>query len=447
VSTPPVAASSLPQVRLNPRSYGHLPVDILDYVLFWPGIWLACGLGVSLRLIGPAFVVAPTGLCLLYATLRRTVPPRLLSIYLGFCLFVAALSTYQMLPTSWQVHFLQDAIIRQLVPTVAFFTVAWASKAYFRRRILNGDVLSGAPVIVTLSIVVAPTVMFLQGVGYEGDYSLFAVLALYGAFINNMSIALFFVLGAIFFTRDWRQYAAIALMLVIAFTSHFIQFKLLTAITLAALVGAPGRRVVIGAIAVLFGIYAVGIDFVPEVIVNDPNDGLRLAFVADTVTSVADTYGIGIGYGKESVRWSYQFPDMPVFTFLPDPRSMTHSRMLEALSTGVENSFAESLLRTGIVGCLLLVVAIFAAFPPRNLSRDVRNHAAVIFSMMFICCFVNSCLETPIAVVGVGFLYGYLLALRARSRIRMPRTSWSRHSSRRRAMPAAPGALTTSFDL
>jgi hypothetical protein len=61
-----------------------LPPDALDYALFLPGIWLACGLGISLRLIGPLFVAFPIGSCLLYALLRQTVPPRLIC----FCLFL-----------------------------------------------------------------------------------------------------------------------------------------------------------------------------------------------------------------------------------------------------------------------------------------------------------------------------------------------------------------------
>ncbi|MEA2729431.1 MAG: hypothetical protein QOF70_3906 [Acetobacteraceae bacterium] len=416
--------NSAPQLLSGARRRSGRSMDLLDYVLFMPGIWLASMLGISFRLIGPAFVVVPTGFCLIYAILRRVKPPRVLGLYFGLCLVVAGLSNYQIFPTSWQVHFLQDAIMRQLAPLSGFFAVTWASKAYFRRRLFYGDVFSGAPLIVTLSLFVAPAVMIQQGVGYEGDYSPFAVIALAGGFINNMLIAFFFIAGAIFFTRDWRRYAALAFVLLTAATSHFAQFRLMTVITLAALVGLPGRRVAVGAVAILISLYAIGMNFIPEAMVTDPNDGLRLQLVFDTLVSAADTHGIGIGYGMESVRWRYQFPNMADFTFLPDPATMTHSRMLEALSTGVENSFASALLRTGVVGCLLLVVAILAAFPPRNLPRDVRNHAAVIFAMIFITCFVNPALESPLQAIGVGFGYGYLLALRARSRVCTPEITW-----------------------
>jgi hypothetical protein len=138
--------------------------------------------------------------------------------------------------------------------------------------------------------------------------------------------------------------------------------------------------------------------------------------VDDALKSAVDTHGICIGYGKESVRWVYRFPGMPAFTFLPDVQSMTHSRMLEALSNGVENSFIEALLRTGVPGFLLLTLAIFAAFPPAGLPRSLENHAACLFAMLFLGLFVNASLESPLSVVGQGFVYGYLLALRASGR-------------------------------
>src|SRR5687768_7847338 len=122
----------------------HSP-DVLDYTLFLSGIWLACGLAISLRLLGPFFIVIPVGVCLAYAVLRQTVPPRLLAVYTTFCLFIALLSRYGLMPDSWQVHFLQEAVVRQIVPIVGFFAVAWASKAYFRRRLMSGDIFFGAP--------------------------------------------------------------------------------------------------------------------------------------------------------------------------------------------------------------------------------------------------------------------------------------------------------------
>lgn len=407
-------------IRTLERGFNPNGPDVIDYLLFLPSIWLVCALGVSLRLIGPLFVVIPIGVCLLYAVLRRTMPPRLLSAYLGLCIFFAILSKYHLLPSSWQSYFVEEAIVRQMIPVLGFFAVAWASKAYFRRRLFYGEPFVGAGSILVLSLVVAPSVMFQQGRQYQGDDPAQTVLALYGALINNTLIGMFFIMGAVFLAKDWRRYAGIAAVIGIAVTTHFAQFRILTVIALATLFGISGRMMVIGMVAIFTGAYAIGIGYIPQMMLESPNSGIRLAFVADALLSAVDTHGIGIGFGKESVRWRYDFPNMPDFTFLPDPNSITPDRMLEVLSTGVHNSFVQALLRTGVFGFLLFVAAFFAAFPPRNLPREVRNHASVVFGMIFISCFVNPGLETPIALVGIGFIYGYLLALRGYARTCAP---------------------------
>jgi hypothetical protein len=399
--------------RFNPHRLRRQSLDVLDYALFLPSIWLACSLALSLGIIGPLFVVIPIGTCLLYAILRRTVPPRLLSVYVAYCIFIAILSKYRLLPTSWQVYFIEEAIVRQLIPPLGFFAVAWASKAYFRRRLLCGDAFFGAPLILFLSFVVGPAVMYQQNVSYQGNSTESTILALYGALSNNITIAMFFVFGYIFFANDWRRYAALITFICIAVSTHFAQFRVLTVTAVAVLFGISGRLVVVGLVLALVGVYAAGIDFISSIRNINPNAGLRLSFVADALSSVIDTHGMGIGYGTESVRWQYRFPGMPVFTFLPDPRSITPEQMLEVLSTGVHNSFVQAMLRTGVLGAFLLVAAFFAAFPPPNLPRNMRNHAAVVLAMIFIACFVNPALESPVQVVGIGFVYGYLLACRA----------------------------------
>jgi hypothetical protein len=152
--------------------------------------------------------------------------------------------------------------------------------------------------------------------------------------------------------------------------------------------------------------------YVPELMRSAPNSGIRLAFMSDALTSVVDTNGLGVGYGVESVRWRYAFPGMPVFTFLPDANTMSHERLLSALSTGVENSFMQAMLRTGVLGFVLFTSAFIVLIPSAQLPRPVRNHATVVLIMLVLGCFVNSSLESPLSVVGMGFCYGYLIALK-----------------------------------
>ncbi|HEY1945153.1 MAG TPA: hypothetical protein VGH40_23810, partial [Roseiarcus sp.] len=155
--------------RFNPLGLRRPRVDILDFGLFLPAIWLPGAVGISLRLIGPLFVVIPVGVCLVYAVLRSTVPPRLLTAYFAFCLVLAVLSEYHLFPTSWQIYFRDAAIVRQLIPMLAYLAVGWATKAYFQRRIRAGNPFFGAPITLTLCVVVAPTIMYLEGFRYPGE--------------------------------------------------------------------------------------------------------------------------------------------------------------------------------------------------------------------------------------------------------------------------------------
>ena len=93
MTAPPAIPATVQEQRLNAHRLRSLSLDAFDYLLFLPAIWLPCALGISLRLIGPLFVVIPIGFCLLYAVLRSTVPPRLLSAYVAYCIVVAVLST------------------------------------------------------------------------------------------------------------------------------------------------------------------------------------------------------------------------------------------------------------------------------------------------------------------------------------------------------------------
>jgi hypothetical protein len=430
-----MAVEAQSPARPAPYLRRHVPANLLDYLLFWPGIWLACALGPGLRLLGALFLLIPL-FCLLYALLQRVMMPRLLGLYVLFCILVAVLSKYELFPHSWQTHFLPEAIIRQIVPTLSFFMVSWAAKAYFRRQIRHGYVLSGANFVLFFSFGAAFLTMYILDRGYQGDYSLYEKLAMFGSFLNNSMIGMFYVTYYIYFSRGWRRYCGTSVVVAIAAITHFIQFRLWAAATLLIAFGVPARKVAIGVITALISAYAVAMYAAPQLMRLDPNDGLRAVMMRDAISSVWDTDGIGIGYGKESVKARYSVPGMPDFTFLPDWNTMTRERLLEALSSSVENSYIMTLLRTGIFGFALLVAAISTGFPPRDLPPDTRRHAAALFTLGFVASFVNAGFDTPLQVVGHGFIYGYLLALRA---------SWKSLARTRSALRAMPPqeSLTT----
>jgi len=407
----PVAAN-LAFVRGFKRKLLAKPRDLLDYALFLPCLWLVSALGYFFRLGGPLIVLAVLAMCIGYALLRLSAPPKWLGAYVLVCVAAAILSHYRVFPVSWQVHFREQAIARQLAPVIVFFVMAWASKAYFERRLPSGDAFVGGDIMIFLGLAIAPVILFQQGFQYELSDPLTSMLTMYGSFTNNITLAMFFLTAGAFLAKGWRRIISIAIILVMLSVTSLAQFWIVAAGILAVLVGAPGRLIALGLISTLSLLYLVGFFFIPELMIITPNSGIRLVFIVDAFKSILDTYGAGIGFGMESVRWRYNFPNLPEFTFLPEPSSMTLDQMLETLSTGVHNSLFQALLRTGVIGFSLLILALFTVFPRRNLPRGLRNHAAVNFAILFISCFVNPALESPVQGIGVGIVYGYLLALR-----------------------------------
>jgi hypothetical protein len=102
-----------------------------------------------------------------------------------------------------------------------------------------------------LSLIVGPAVTYQQGLQCQGEDSAHAVLAPYGAFMNNTVIAMFFITGGLFLATDWRRYVGLVAILAIAVNTHFIQFRIWTMVALAVFFGVSGRAAVIGAMAVL----------------------------------------------------------------------------------------------------------------------------------------------------------------------------------------------------
>jgi hypothetical protein len=406
-----------PELAIHPaarvfRNRLAKPRDVLDYALFLPCIWLVAGLGFSFRLGGMLIVLAVMALCIAYAVLRLSTPPKWLGAYVVVCVVAAIFSYYRIFPESWQVHFRQEAIARQLAPVIIFYIIAWASKAYFERRLPAGDAFRGGDIVIFLGLTVAPILLLQQGFQYEGADPLSSMLIMYGSLNNNIIIPMFFLTAGACAGTAWRRLICIAIILVMLASTSLAQFWIVTAGILMVLLGFSGRLIAFGIIATLSVLYAVGFYFVPELMIITPNSAIRLVFIVDAFRSALDTFGVGIGYGLESVRWSYNFPNRPEFTFLPPPSSMTLDQMLEILSVGVHNSLFQALLRTGFFGFALLVIALFSVFPRHDLPRRIRNHAALNFMIMFIACFVNPALESPIQGIGVGVVYGYLLALR-----------------------------------
>ena len=93
MSDAPVTGDSFAK-RFNPLRLRRPPVDLLDYGLFLPAIWLPGAGGISLRLIGPLFIVISSASASPMRSCGRPFRRACSTTYFAFSLVVAALSEF-----------------------------------------------------------------------------------------------------------------------------------------------------------------------------------------------------------------------------------------------------------------------------------------------------------------------------------------------------------------
>jgi O-antigen ligase len=384
----------------------------LDHVLFLPVILLVCAMHWQLRLLGAAFIAVPLAL-LVYAMARRCPPPRALTFLIGFNVLVAAASYFRLLPESWPLFYVPEAILRQLVPLLSFFASAWAATAYFTQRIAEGAPARDQSLVLWASLGLSPFVMYLLGdLSYEGRGTALTIVYSYAQFPNGIIIAFVYMLGCLF-SAAYGPLARLGVVGYIVVCSAFIgvlQFRVFAFYIFGVLARIPAGGVLLVYLAGLAAVYLAGLHFVGELYKIDPNIAIRILFLRDALEVVRDTAGLGVGYGTESVRWHYDFDGVAELEFLPSGE-IGSTELLRAMSTGVHNSFLQSLMRTGVFGLVLMVAAFAAAYPARSVPSSTQKQCSAIFFSCLLVCLVNPALETPLQAIGVGFAYGYLVAI------------------------------------
>jgi len=137
----------------------------------------------------------------------------------------------------------------------------------------------------------------------------------------------------------------------------------------------------------------------------DANSGYRLVASRHAIDGCVESWGVGVGYGKEVVR-AY----LPELGVLRD--ELVQSEKTLAVQ-GVHNSFAEEFMRLGVVGGTALMWFILARlFPPMSLPLGDRRMATMLHVTVIMALLLNVGLESPTYMVGVAYAAGFLLAMR-----------------------------------
>ena len=169
----------------------------------------------------------------------------------------------------------------------------------------------------------------------------------------------------------------------------------------------PSRRAIVGMVVAGVVLYASLIPFAEVIYRADPNSGYRLLLTEDAVRAVVGSAGIGVGFGKEVVAGEY------------GEVGVTRDELLVTRATlatqGVHNSFAQELMRLGLLGggCLAWLFFVTCS-PPGVGSVRQRRYLAAVYLALLLSLTLHVSLESPTYLVGVAFCVGYILAAKAR---------------------------------
>ncbi|MER8880319.1 O-antigen ligase family protein [Mesorhizobium sp. M0408] len=384
--------------------------------------------GAGLKALGAPLLAFILLLSLAYAG-RTLLSPQNIPALLLTCwgLLYVGLSYLELLPDGWTRYHQAGIIVQQssfvflLLPVIAASQKWWEDKGIDRHR---DAILVGTVILVF--IVSIPARLYVFGdietpldppkafVTLQNDVMIALVGITYLAMVRMNPIVGGFLLMLVFIlsaTIEFRLQNVLAYF--VAMAASFL-----------CMIGLHLERTLANILMLgLVGLAIFGILDPISLFVLDPNTGWRVTFWRDALEALAETWGIGVGFGTEALRNEYTMVIGRLF-FLPEEDT-------SFLLIGTHNAFFDIILRLGMVGLVLWSAVIIGCYPSSKMPVRVRAHAAVAFFTLFICVFSNVALQSPLYVIGVAFTIGYLQSLRGAANLVYLRKSGpaSRHAT------------------
>lgn len=344
---------------------------------------------------------------------RRPIMIRPLLAFTLVGLLYVVLSYFDILPDAWTKVYQRAFIPRQAFYVVLLYPLALAASSMWSYAARSGKTVRFFLVILIAVAGIAPLVEVL----FTDNSLVSAYASVTTGGLGNARL-LFYVALSYFLIVRIRKVAIGRFYVLLAAIVIFIVFGyLLTNPQIQNIIGI-GIIIVISMIRriprnvitmVLAGmvLYAMLVPFAARVYVEDANSGYRLILVKDAIRAFVDSYGMGVGFGKEVVTNEYDEFGIS--------RSPAHGDSTELAVAGVHNSFAQEFMRLGLLGGGCLVWLFFVTCcPPRDGPLRVRRHLAVVYLLLLISMMVNVALESPTYLVGIAFALGYIVVTKDR---------------------------------
>ncbi|MBW4330259.1 hypothetical protein KY084_05160 [Stakelama sp. CBK3Z-3] len=159
-----------------------------------------------------------------------------------------------------------------------------------------------------------------------------------------------------------------------------------------------------GLLVFIFGLVAISIAAVPfadAIWQLDPNTGIRLFFWHDAIERIIASYGVGQGFGTETIRPLYQLSSTDV--------SIAGIEQADFILVGSHNAFVDAGYRMGLLGGGILIWYIAGLFKKTAaIASEGRTFDYFVCAMLFVVLMVNVGLASINFLFGAAFLIGWL---------------------------------------
>lgn len=312
------------------------------------------------------------------------------------------MSYIDMLPDAWTNFYSSEKIPMQSFYIVMLYPVISSFRAIFKKIILGKP---SKVMFVTVLIIMIPTsflfndanmpihmsdVSYIEKIFPNLMNSTYAILllaiilasALEAKYIN----ILFAILITIGFYYDLSIQIKISLVMFlivqIKYTSKFAFISFLFSFTLLCIAG----------------ITIIDINYIIDI---DKNSAIRGYLWLDGLSLFWESYGVGVGFGKELVRNYYA------------PMAIDEFYTSEMIFTGgIHNSFISMFARLGLLGGLAFSLAFAKTAWPSHAPSQWRSSAYFAYITAYIGCWVNVAIESPLTIIGVAAMLGYVMAVK-----------------------------------
>jgi hypothetical protein len=326
----------------------------------------------------------------------------------GLGVLYTVLSYLDALPNGWTRHYDIMAIPQQASFVATFYPTLLAA-----RRFWHYILARPARRFFWLGVASGPCAAAMNYLSLADQAGYIDAIGVYRYALPNFSM-LFYIATYYYVTIEMTKMnlklAALCILLFLTTVSSLQAVILVIGIAAIFLCRRPDQAA-FGAAFLTFALQSVSIAYIVELWAVYPDAGIRAAMARDSLITVWDSYGLGVGYGKEAIRNIYSDLGHVHINFYNN--QLDGDSYLSFLFTGAHNSFFGEFHRLGLLGGLLIIwLFCVSAFPRFPESSPIARLGAIIYVMMIVTMSVNVALESPTYSIGVIFAFALLYSLK-----------------------------------